>query len=604
MVRKLSCLVLLAAFSVASLCAEIAEIPAAELTQPPTRARLEEIQARARRDGWAPQTAPLRTAALASYRRGNIYVADAWFHAYAWVALFGENETDFIPRWVDAVNNAHAGHANMPRDYAPRNVPLGAALSPDLQLWLLNNAAFSEEFFGLLSPLDYLPNVFSTLDTLWRSERRRFLSYPNLALAIAIVYDVPPPPDWPHGQVTSAALPRHLPSPLDAFRWWTRQDEGGRTFQSLRRLPAEDLKFLVDSAAPFAELEWAQRSVNVSLGDLPKAYSMIRYRVDRLKKQQSIWTDPSYRLRDILAAGGICADQAYFATQVGKARGVPTLLFIGAGNDGRHAWFGYLDGAQQWQLDAGRYAEQHFVTGITRDPQTWAQITDHELRFLAEHFRALPSFRQSRIHEEFAALMLLSGDPAGAAAAARKAVNFEGRNQPAWETLISATKQQSSDPRPVEALMREAALAFHRYPDLEVAYVSRVVDSLRARGQASEASAEITRLAHKFQGDRVDLSIQEARDIVRQAIATAPLEEQVRTYNYAVDTFGPGAGIGFFDTVVRLFVDHLMQLQNRKEALRAIERARHTLSVSPHSQLEAELDKLQQTVLGHSPESQ
>ena len=42
----------------------------------------------------------------------------------------------------------------------------------------------------------------------------------------------------------------------------------------------------------------------------------------------------------ILQEGGLCVDQAYFAAMVGKAKGVPTLLFRGAGLDGR----GLLDG--------------------------------------------------------------------------------------------------------------------------------------------------------------------------------------------------------------------------------------------------------------------
>ena len=60
---------------------------------------------------------------------------------------------------------------------------------------------------------------------------------------------------------------------------------------------------------------------------------------------------------------------------VGKAKGVPTLLFRGVGLDGRHAWFGFLDSDGHWELDCGRYADQKLtVSLLRRDKDTLDQI--------------------------------------------------------------------------------------------------------------------------------------------------------------------------------------------------------------------------------------
>jgi hypothetical protein len=75
-------------------------------------------------------------------------------------------------------------------------------------------------------------------------------------------------------------------------------------------------------------------------------------------------------------------------------------------------------------------------------------------------------------------------------------------------------------------------------------------------------------------------------------LATQPLAEQVRTYNTVLDTYGRGAGIGFFDSIVTGFAEHLVLLGHRDEARRAVERARRTLKVEPASQLAAELERL------------
>src|SRR5262249_4854612 len=154
---------------------------------------------------------------------------------------------------------------------------------------------------------------------------------------------------------------------VDAFNYWVRLDRANVTLHRLKRLPAGELKFVVDTVTPFAELTWAQANAAPPLAELDKTYSAIKYRQDRLQAGVFQWVGPDYKLATILSAGGICVDQAYYATNAGKARGVPTLLFRGAGLDGRHAWFGYLS-ATGWKLDVGRYAEQKFVVGLAYDP--------------------------------------------------------------------------------------------------------------------------------------------------------------------------------------------------------------------------------------------
>jgi hypothetical protein len=576
--------------------AQSLSIPDAEALYAPTPQRLSAIHASAQRDGWAPQSAALRSAAIRAYEREKLAAAQAWLNAYRWSALFGQTEAEFVPRWAQAVQGMKVAHANMARRYEGRQRPLAASVTPALQAWMFGHAEFSAEFLSLLSPVDFLPRVFEILAELHARDPAQFKTYRSLAIAIAIVYDVPAPPDWPHGQVSSEALPRLFPAPADAFTWWIKQDQRGRTYHRLARLGAAELKFVIDTVVPFNELEWVQGAANLPLNQLARGYTMVRYRTDRLANQQMNWAARTYTLREILATGGICSDQAFFAAQVGKARGVPTLFIHGAGNDGRHAWFGYLDGDQKWQLNAGRYEEQRFVTGHARDSQTWREFSDHDLEFLSARFRELPSFQQSHVHEVFAAEYLALGNAPAAGVAARKAVNFERRNQNAWELLISAARTEGRDAKTIENLMREAALAFQQHRDIETQYVSRVAESLRARGERSAADAEVSRNATKNKSGRGDLTVQQGRDIVQRAMATQPLSEQVKAYNSVVDLYGRDAGIGFFDEVVVGFVRHLLQLNQKAEAIKAVDRARRALKIEPKSQLATELERLDRVV--------
>ncbi|WP_414664961.1 tetratricopeptide repeat protein [Horticoccus sp. 23ND18S-11] len=599
--KRIASLFVVAFTLCARLVAQGGAIPEAEVLAVPTAMRFAAIHAAAQRDGWAPQSAALQVAGVRAYEREKPAAAEAWLNAFRWATLLGQSEPEFVPRWVQTVQAARLAHPNMPTRYDARPRLLAANLSPALQAWLVGNVAVSAEFFALLTPVDFAPRVLEILDELFKADPARFKTYVNLALAIAVVYDVPPPPDWPHAQVTNRALPRTLPPPAAAFAWWIKQEQRGRTYHSLARLGAEELKFVVDAAAPFNELEWIQGAADLPLAQLPRAYSMIRYRNDRLTGNQLVWPGATYTLPEIIATGGICPDQAYFATQAGKARGVPTLLFGGAGADGRHAWFGFLDGSRKWQLDAGRYAEQRFITGYARDPQTWAQFSDHDLQFLSEGFRSLPSFRQSRTHARFAAEYLALGNARAAGVAARKAVSYERRNQDGWELLIAAARKEGRDAKAVESLLREAALAFQRHPDLEAQYVTRVADSLRARGETTAAAEEVRRIATKHKPGRSDLSVQQARENVRRAMATQPLAEQIRVYNSAVDSYGRGEGIGFFDQVVAGFARHLVQLNQKAEALRALQRAHQALRVEPNSQLAGEFEALLKEIKAAKP---
>jgi hypothetical protein len=534
-------LVLLAAALLAGAGAALADgealvVPGGETMDPPTPARLAAIEAQAAAGGWASVVLPVRAAAVEAYSRDRFAAADAWYHVYRWAALFAEPENVFISGWVSAIVANHLNYEGVAGEYHPTDQPIGINMSPGLQAWVLSNDAFSEEFFSNLKSVDHIPNVLATLEGLHRRGAEHFERYASLALALALVYDVKPPPYWPHFQVSPEALPRKLVNPALIYERLIRDDTLGRTYQRLARLRAEELKFVVDSAAQPSELDWSETSVPYPLNDFEQVYFMVKYRTDRASDYSKMtWTGTPYTLQAILAAGGICVDQAYFATEAGKARGVPTLLFSGAGQDARHAWFGFLDGEHRWRLDAGRYAEQRLVTGNAIDPQTWLPMSDHELEFLSERFRALPSFMQSRVNEEFAEDFMQVGDARAAAKAARAAVNYERRNLDGWETLIAADKALGAGAPQVEGVMREAALAFTpKYPDLVVGYVNRVCESLRARGESSLASYEERGLADRLKGDRADLAITQASAILARSIATQSLQDQFGTYNAIV----------------------------------------------------------------------
>jgi hypothetical protein len=94
-----------------------------------------------------------------------------------------------------------------------------------------------------------------------------------------------------------------------------------------------------------------------------------------------------FTLPNILQYGGVCADQAYFAMEVGKAIGVPTAYASGASADVSHAWVGFLQSTGKqgwWNFDTGRYEAYRGVRGNVLDPQTRKSTPDSYVSLLAE----------------------------------------------------------------------------------------------------------------------------------------------------------------------------------------------------------------------------
>jgi hypothetical protein len=560
-------------------------IPAAWLQKVPGRLEAEQIELGARKQGWPAMAGALRRAATGLYVRGQISLAESWYFAARWAEIFGETEVSSRGRWRETMQREGLPMGRFASGLATEE-PLAAGVSRDLQLELLANLTFSAAYFKMERAEDYRPEVLAILDRLRSKDPVVFREFASLALALAVVYDVAPPRYWPHGQVSQAALPRRLPAPEEAWTFLVTAEREGKSLHRLRQLDASELRFLVDLAAPQDELRWAQANVKTPLSRLAETYSSITYTTVRAMDEIYQWPGPDYALETIKKQGGICVDQAYFATQAGKARGVPTLLFSGTGQDSRHAWFGYLGSGRRWELNAGRYEAQKYVTGTAYDPQTWGEISDHELVFMSEGFRRQAAYRTSRVHGGFARWLLEDGRAAQAAAAARVAVGLERRNLEAWDVLL-ATAPEPGAVR--ESVLREAARVLQAYPDLQAGFLREVAASLRQRGELALAEQEEKGLARRFQTKRADISLRQVSEQMERARSTLPLDGQLRLYRSLVRQFGRGAGIGFYDEVTRPLLNDLIREGKFREAREVAALVAQNLDAGPGTQLGEEL---------------
>lgn len=138
----------------------------------------------------------------------------------------------------------------------------------------------------------------------------------------------------------------------------------------------------LDPRVTYDDLAWALRGYagNRAVG---KLYHTIVYDTLAFKRgvPKKVEQAPGgINLQNIRKYGGVCAEQAMFAANVGKAIGVPTVVVSARGSDLGHAWVGYLkdvgSNRHEWDFDEGRYKEYRDIRGDVIDPQSGKRIPD------------------------------------------------------------------------------------------------------------------------------------------------------------------------------------------------------------------------------------
>ncbi len=238
--------------------------------------------------------------------------------------------------------------------------------------------SISHLFVKKLDPRDNKKQALQKLILLAQANLDDLHEYAALGVAYSLVFDQAFPWSWPHNQVAQAAVPIGNFDVVERFNFYVQANRNKKTALDLTQITVENLKFLVDSEVKLSELEYAQKS-HISYSHFGDAFFSIKYDESRVKPNENIvfnWPGKTYLLSDIEKMGGICVDQAYYASILGKGRGIPTIFFHGQGTGGGHAWFGYLSSSGKWELDCGRYASQNYPKGYAIDPQTWQGIDD------------------------------------------------------------------------------------------------------------------------------------------------------------------------------------------------------------------------------------
>ena len=374
---------------------------------------------------------------------------------------------------------------------------------------------------------------------------------PCLAVAIALVFDQPFPKGWPHHQVAHELVPLEKVDPVRRMQQMTELQVARRYLSDLRDFTVSEMKFIVDHPLVDTEMEWARKNVTASRSGFSKVFSSIRYDIRRYESNQLVWPYGPYLFSEIKSRGGICVDQAYFAAMTGKAKGLPTLYFSGQGEDGGHAWFGYMDSPGRWETDCGRYESQNYPVGNAVDPQTWRPISDTELLFLAKSRERSPGYQQAKLFTDLARTLVREDANRWLDAALEVQPEF----LPAWYLQAELLNEREASPEAKKDFWVRFTKRFANFADLRVQGQEKLLEFAKARGDDAEVKDLSRQILVQNRTRRFDLGIGSVAAEVGEKIEAGKWGEAETAFRKALRELKGQAGGNLYYGLVEPFVE-------------------------------------------------
>lgn len=444
-----------------------------------------------------------------------------------------------------------------------------------------------------MSTKDDGPRVAQVLCEIAAAYPRELKEFPHLAAAFAVVFDRPFPKTWPHPNVAHAEIPVGDRSAAARFGFWVKSQQAGKLLIDPRSLTVRELTFAVDTPVELRELAYAQQIKLGNISKLEGLYRAVPYDQARINKKNYNWQRGSYRLVEIGTKGGICMDQAYFVGHAGKALGVPTVLFMGQGRSGDHAWVGFLTGRGRWTLDAARWRGENYPTGYAFDPQTWSRFTDAQMEYsvkgegdsssVARARLILAWADQNRDQETYRPLL-------------HAAQGAAPRWYEPWQMEADWLAKKPADKRLHPAFWQRWIANFSAERDLKAKGQRALLRVLRDLGDDGAAERLSKQVIAENKSKRFDLGIAVAADVVFDYQAKGDWEAAAKEYQRVMKRFQRNAGGHLFYNLVQPYVQTCLREGKATAARSAMGTAEETLKPQPSSILANDLKALREEV--------
>ena len=455
----------------------------------------------------------------------------------------------------------------------------------------------SHLFVEKIVPANQPEQALENLLRLAQANMQDLREYPALGVAFALVFDKPFQRYWPHHQVSKEAVPIGDLDVVARFNFYVDANRRNNLAQDISKLNFDEVKFIVDTRVSLDELRYGQsnKSNRITYTNFDQAFPSIQYdrpRVYKTAKKQFDWpaANGPYTLANIEQRGGICVDQAYYAATLGKARGIPTLYFHGQGNDGGHAWFGFLQRNGKWNFDCGRYDSQNYPVGYAYDPQTWQELNDVTLQNIARNFSRDEKFEPAQTAITWAKM---NPDAANYRQILKDARELMPELDEAWQLEGDWLDQHGTNAERQEfyqAWIKQFS-ANRDLVDLKVEGQTRLLAALKDVNDpaAEQLQKDIIMYNRK---KRFDLGIGVGAGALLEKLDAKDWQAARQEYERLLRNFNQQGGGNLYYQIVRPYVMFCLEEQQIPQAWQGLKYAQNKMTYSSDSILAQEFDRL------------
>ncbi|MFH1232130.1 MAG: hypothetical protein V1709_11620 [Planctomycetota bacterium] len=338
--------------------------------------------------------------------------------------------------------------------------------------WLKGSPQIRSTFWLALNPYyDDVGKAMEVLNELRKYDAKSVERFYHLAIAFAVVWDSPDAIQSSRYACIWKISPGQfepLPKLLDNFKYFTDPKYLAMFNVSPDTLTWPILVHIVDIDLMPKEIEWGIRNYQKRSKLISSFYDSIRYDYNKAGGETPNLGNNKYNLQNILTFGGICGDQAYFASRLAKLFGTPSMKVVGTGRSGEgHAWLGYLNRKNnRLELDFdGRYFLDFYYTGEIFDPQTRTKILDRDVAMLYEgvnsdYNKYINSLTLTRMAQK-----LISDKPEVSLNLTLNALQQNMFYIPAWLTLMKHIEKGTLKPSQGMFWFNQMNTALRKYSD-------------------------------------------------------------------------------------------------------------------------------------------
>lgn len=412
----------------------------------------------------------------------------------------------------------------------------------------------------------------------------------NLAVAIALVDDQKYPQKFPHGQVAPSDLPGPAMTPTEKFLDLADARKKGQLAVDISKLDVGECMFLVDHRISRDEMLWARANRPPVDADriAEFSYRAVKYAHTRVESGRLTWLGVPYTLSNILALGGICVDQAYFAETMCKALGIPSMVFTGTGDAGGHAWVGFLTRGGKWNAEVGRSAGK-YLTGKTYSPQGWETDSDHLLTAAGAGIPAT-----ARMELVMADLFYDNGDLVRAENATKGALCLAPGDQTVWRRRIA--QLENGDPYTMVGELRRAVAGYRMSNDTKATLELAIARAERGSGHTGVAESIERKVIDSNIRERGDLSVEAAAAKIDGLLGEGMDERAIGEYRRFIQKVPEGSRGDFFYKVTRPLAMCLLERGDKGKGLGVVRFAKNHMPMEPGSLLAADVELLEKNL--------